>query len=347
MDIFRKNVLLFFGWNAVLIAFLALITFIVDPFCLWHTPWLKGHKYFNDQMMNFGIIRTLLKDPQYDTIIGVSSHFQDVPLERDDHSLNFYISSGSYFDFDYFWDEILKIKTIKNIIYSFELFWADPELNKPYLNKQNLFLRNFRFVFKEFFSKQGTTNLLRWSNRWQQPWFQNAQKNFYKSAKSYKLHQNLEEQIITEEKKASLNIILEKYILPSIKKAAKSGVQVNFVIPPYSAIRFLMSQRSMEYVYLQRLLVEKTANFSNVRVFSFYDCQFVQNLANYYDPHHYSPYIIRYILYSVKNNFHRLSLNNLEGFEKNMVSNLKTFEVKDEYPPMDTFESLLANESNQ
>ena len=347
MDIFRKNVLLFFGWHAVLVVFLTLITFIIDPFCLWHTPWLNNHRYFNDQMMNFGIIRTLLKNPQYDTIIGVSSHFADVPLEKDDHSLNFYISSGNYFDFDYLWDKILKIKTIKNIIYSFELFWADPELNKPYLNKKNLFLRNFRFVFKELVSKEGTTNLLRWSNRWQQSWCQNAQKNFYKDAKNYKLYQNLEKQIITEEKKEALNIIFDKYVLPNIKMAAQNKVQVNFVIPPYSAIRFLMSQRSMEYIYLQRLLVEKTVNFSNVRIFSFYDCNFVKNLANYYDPHHYTPYIIRYILYSVKNNFHCLTLDNLEALEKNMMSWLKEFKAEDKYPPMDTFESLLANENNQ
>lgn len=345
MSNFRKCVLLFLLCHFSLYGGFLVVTYIIDPFCIWHKPWFKNHRFFNDQMMNFGIANTLLKDTKYDTVIGVSSHFKDVPLEKYDRSLNFYVSSGSYLDFEFLLKKVLALKNIKNVVYGFELFWADPNLRKPYLNKNDLVLRNFRFIFKEIFSKKGTTNILRWSNNWNEDVYQKAQKNFCKIAKDYKLYQNLEQQSITNDQKCVFKELIDNYIIPYVKMYQDKIF--HFVIPPYSFIRFLMTERTMEYIYLQRLLVEKLSNFPNVKIYGFYDCNFVQNLANYYDPHHYTPYIIRYILHSIKNNLHRLTIKNLDVYEINLIKNLKTFKVKSSYGVMDKFEDIVNQEANK
>lgn len=349
MNSAKKYTLIFLGLNfsilAILGASISCICYIIDPFCIYHKPWFPGHRYYNNQLMNFGIVNTLLKDSKYDTFIGVSSHFQDSPLIAEDHALNGYISSGSYLDFDFLLPQILKIRTLKNVIYSFELFWADPELRRAYLNRENLFLRSFQFLKDEILRRNGTPNLLRWSNRWQQPWCQMAQENFNKTAKSYKLNQNLSIQKITEQQKEIFSQIIDRHILPHIKKWPHK--HFHFVIPPYSFIRFLTTERTMQYIYLQRLLVEKTSHFKNVKIYSFYDCDFVQNLANYYDPHHYTPYIIRYILYSVKNDLHRLTTQNLENYESRLIKKLENFKVRDQYGPMDKFEDIVEQEKRK
>ena len=75
----KKNILSFLWLNFSVVFILAASIYIVDPFCIYHRPLFFGHRYYNNQLMNFGIVNTLLKDSNYDTVIGVSSHFQDSP----------------------------------------------------------------------------------------------------------------------------------------------------------------------------------------------------------------------------------------------------------------------------
>lgn len=56
------------------------------------------------------------------------------------------------------------------------------------------------------------------------------------------------------------------------------------------------------------------------------------------------PDINRYMLYAIEKNHHRISLQNLDAYEKAMIDNLKKFEVQDSYPKKDTLTDLINNE---
>ncbi|MGX8716843.1 MAG: hypothetical protein ACSW8C_02540 [bacterium] len=302
--------------------------------------------------MNIGIVNTILpNNPEIDTFIGISSHFQDIPLVPSDKAVNGYVSSGSYLDFEWLFDKLLSIDSVKHIVYSLELFWVEPRFQKAFLNTENVLLRSINWSFKTILSylgvkkHEGKNHILGWSYRWGEPSFQKAQRNFWKEAKEIKLFQNFEEQKISEEQKATFGEIIDKHILPHVLKAKNKTF--HFVIPPYSFIRFLETELTLQYVYLQRLLVEKLSNVENVKIYGFYDCDFVQNLANYYDSHHAQPDIVRFYFYCTKRNWHRLTLDNYDNYEKKMLNALKTFKVKDFYPPMDRFINLVKLEEEK
>ena len=247
--------------------------------------------------------------------------------------------------------KLLNTKSIKHIVYSFEPFWVEPRLQGSHLDTKNVFLRSVNWAFKTFFEGFGIKNfggkksLLGWSYRWGDPEFQKLQRSFWKTAKYTKLFQNFEEQKISEEQKATFKKIIDEHILPHVLRA--KNITFHFVIPPYSFIRFLETELTMQYVYMQRLLVEKLSEIDNVKIYGFYDCDFVQNLANYYDSHHAQPDIVKFYFYCTKRDWHRLTLDNYDNYEKKMLNALRNFKVKDVYPPMDRFINLVKKEEEQ
>ena len=302
--------------------------------------------------MNIGIVNTILPNhPEIDTFIGISSHFQDVPLIPSDKSINGYVSGGNYLDFEVLFQKLLSTKSIKHIVYSFEPFWIEPRFQELHLDTQNVFLRSISWSFKTILNYLGIkkcggkNSLFGWSYRWDQPEFQKAQKEFCVKAQQIELFQNFEEQKISEEQKVTFVKIIDEHILPHVLKAKNKTF--HFVIPPYSFIRFLETQLTLQYVYLQRLLVEKLSNIENVKIYGFYDCDFVQNLANYYDSHHAQPDIVRFYFYCTKRNWHRLTLDNYNDYEKKMLDALRKFKVKDTYPPRDCFINLVKLEEER
>lgn len=352
MNIYKFCTLLFVGINIFLAVSIAVLTYVVDPFCIWHMPWFKFHKYYNNQLMNIGLVNNILpNNPQIDTFIGISSHFQDIPLTPADNAINGYVSGGNYLDFEFLFQKLLNTKSIKHIVYSFEPFWVEPRFQGPHLDTKNIFLRSANWAIKTFFEclviKKfgGKNSLLGWSYRWNQPEFQKAQKEFCQNAHKIELFKNFEEQKISEEQKTAFNEIIDKHILSYVLRA--KDITFHFVIPPYSFIRFLETELTMQYIYLQRLLVEKLSEIDNVKIYGFYDCDFVQNLANYYDSHHAQPDIVKFYFYCTKRDWHRLTLDNYDNYEKKMLNALRNFKVKDVYPPMDRFMNLVEKEERQ
>ncbi len=81
MSNYKFCTLFFIGINILVAISIAVLTYTLDPFCIWHMPWFKFHKYYNNQLMNIGLINNILpNNPQIDTFIGINSHFQDIPL---------------------------------------------------------------------------------------------------------------------------------------------------------------------------------------------------------------------------------------------------------------------------
>ena len=69
----------------------------------------------------------------------------------------------------------------------------------------------------------------------------------------------------------------------------------------------------------------------NVHIYGSHDCKFPHNLANYYNESHYQPDVNRYMMFSIKNNLHILTPENIDLYEQQMLENLKNFEIKESY----------------
>ncbi|MCQ2956296.1 MAG: hypothetical protein MJ218_03930 [Opitutales bacterium] len=94
-----------------------------------------------------------------------------------------------------------------------------------------------------------------------------------------------------------------------------------------------------------RHLVTTCADLPNVKIYGWYDCAFVNNLANYFDPAHYHHDINRYMAWCIEHDKHRLTKENYDAYEARCVENLRAFKIQDAYPHRDTFDELVAAEA--
>ena len=79
MSAAKRNLLSFFYLNIIFYASILALCLIVDPFCIFHKPIFKKHKFFgNEVFMNLGQIETFLaKTKNYDSILIGTSHTEN------------------------------------------------------------------------------------------------------------------------------------------------------------------------------------------------------------------------------------------------------------------------------
>ena len=92
---------------------------------------------------------------------------------------------------------------------------------------------------------------------------------------------------------------------------------------------------------------EQIITLPNVKIYGFYNCTFVNNLANYYNSSHYQPDVNRYMLYAIKHDLHRITVENIEKYEQQMLKNLRNFKIQENYPHMDSLEDLIQQNTSR
>ncbi len=120
----------------------------------------------------------------------------------------------------------------------------------------------------------------------------------------------------------------DNFIYPVIKEYCNQSISFDFFFSPFSMLWFgQLSDKEFDFeLYLLRHAIEKTYNCNNVRIFAFYNELWITgDLSNYSDPKHFYGNIHNYIIDSIANNKHRVTLDNIDEFENSMVRNMNDY----------------------
>ncbi|MDR2397047.1 MAG: hypothetical protein LBD69_04310 [Puniceicoccales bacterium] len=317
--------------------------------------------------MNLGQIETFLKEDDYDTVILANSHLANTFSDEckiGKGALKLVVGGGDIIQYKYLLDRVLsKTNRITNIVYGFELWWAElygssPECMDPYKEYKNklsflLAFNNTIYSAKELWLQYvnsdlgyAKTSLNEWMFYWDLPYVQKLQANFCKKVPKITKPSFKSFSSCLQKQASVCYDNIDQYILPFVEQNPKTTFY--FLIIPYSFVQFLAEVNgedcAQKYISYQRYFIKRLSSYHNVRIYGFHTCDFINNLANYHELSHYHPDINRYMLYAIQNNRHRLTMENLEQYEQAMIENLKAFEIKDTYPHMDSLEDIIRQE---
>jgi len=137
--------------------------------------------------------------------------------------------------------------------------------------------------------------------------------NYFETTLAYK--QNLDFRTYMDSKSLDNNLI----------QIIKTHPEVNFtlIIPPYSY--FLQHTIFTKQLAGIELLLRKTIDLSNIKIYGFANEKFIKNLYYYRDKRHYSGEISSYMVHCINEGKEPLSLNNLQQYQKNIIINLNSY----------------------
>ncbi len=372
----KKQVKLFVCLNCIVAILIAGTSYVVDPFYLFHKPiWEKPT--FNSQDRNLGQIETFLKKTDdYDSILIGTSHTMnfignEISKSLDSKgTLKLCLGGGYPVELEAIAQKAFSSKKVKKVLWGFEtIFFTKPAYTPhpqrvfPYFLYTSFFgkytlLINHQILKETIWSLvYHLSNYRLLSNRiletkldkthyyYDTPYIAKQYLQFCSESNLQDIKSKKETfDTFKHQVDSKVFSAIDEHFIPLIENHPETEFYV--LLMPYSCAYFISlgEQEYQDILACQRYLIQHCSKFPNVRFYAFNTCEFTQNLGNYYNQTHYHPDINRYMLYAIEKDCHRLTLSNLDAYEKAMISNLKSFEVKDAYPKKDTLEDLIKNE---
>ncbi|MBD5165276.1 hypothetical protein [Helicobacter sp.] len=142
--------------------------------------------------------------------------------------------------------------------------------------------------------------------------------------------QNLKENFIAED----LNAKIRENITENILKFVKQNQQTRFyfVIPPYSRLNYKLNSRfGGNFLQFQSTLswfVLELEKYPNATLYGFDNLDYADEIANYKDLTHYNIDMNSMQLDAIRENTHRLTQENIEGYLKAMESKIQEYEIE-------------------
>lgn len=362
MNHFKHQVVLFSELIILGFISMAFVSFIVDPFCIFHKPFYKKNVFIPAEVfMDLGMIEMFLKKTDdYDTILVGTSHTENYLANEITDTLNskgtlkLCLSGGHPIELEAIARKAISSGKIKNMVYGFECYGFIVPANTPH--QYRIFPYNiYKYPILFLFDKSSLKNSLKYLNLqkfkyyddlnklyyyWDEDYIQLAHKNFVSEENLVNLKRDFPDyKNFVDNKKFSDFSAIDSHLLPLIRE----NPNINFYIQiiPYSWAWFISFDKIEKFLSIIDYLVQSLASFPNVKIYGFHDLKFVGNLRNYYNDSHYQPEVNRYMLYCIKNDLHRITTDNLENYKINMLKNLQSFEIKDRYEKMDTLDDLI------
>jgi len=373
----KRNLLSFLYLNIIFYVSTLVLCHIVDPFCIFHKPIFKNHRFFaNEVFMNLGQIETFLaKTNDYDSILIGTSHTENFYANDITQALGsagtlkLCLSGGYPIELETITQKAIDTGKVKNVVYGFEIYGFSAPKNTPhsqrvfpynvYKNKY-LSLLNIQIIRNSiklliFYLYSGLNLHFSWSSYpnlnelyyyWHEDYIQKAHKGFINNKNLLNLEKSL-----PDNKNYFIDFDYEDFsaINTHLLPILKNNPNINFHLPiiPYSWTWFDNFEKLNKAFCLQNYLVQQCQSLPNVKIYGFHNCTFVNNLANYYNASHYQPDVNRYMLYAIKHNLHRITAENIEKYKQQMLENLSNFKIQESYPQMDSLEDLIQQNASR
>ena len=348
----KSRILIFSFFGVFIVIFFAFcaVVWYVDPFRLFHQPFMCKNQVYDDMRYN---ARWFIKSGDYDSIILGTSMLANTSAKEAAELLggkfiNISIWGSSLEQRAILMNYALKKKPIKKIIISLDrggLVPVNMKLDNKvsanrfdflYTDNSNIFkvYMNIKFISKIFsFKCEEDANMdmpsswmLKWGDRTKQRF--GGLENWIKTYKDKDMQTTM--QMLSAAAIMALNgyqpqnllntYYLEKYqkdLDNNVLKFAKDYPNTEFVlvIPPYfMAYNSILRFSADGYSALQKELIRYVLNqkLSNIKLYAYDYLDFTYDVGNYMDLGHYSPEINSKILQMLSKKEGELNLSNLD-----------------------------------
>lgn len=345
---FKKAVLAYFGAFLFLIVFVPSVFYVSDPYSLFHRPWFhKGEMYKNLRIQDYGLI----KFEQFDSIIMGTSMLENTSAVEASEKIggtyaNLSVTGGSFYEKFLILQFALKTKKISSVILSLDYHFGEtkairnsfhPELYagkisgkiKTYLTGKAVLCTLLRK--KCDFIKRTLDRPKAWMNETEHArrfggfdnWLKYRKEDKQIQATLYEMTQdnNDHKQAYKEYQK-----VIDNEILPLFENTETS---FSLIIPPYSVFWWVKRKNELkEMMRPYEYLVEKTQNSPNVKIYWFYDDDYVFDISQYKDLPHYHQSVNSLQLDAIRDGTHILDMNNYKQKIAGFIKRVRAFDTE-------------------
>jgi hypothetical protein len=366
---FKKHTKRFLLINASVVTLLTIALGVYDPLHIFHKSWITGEsRLHNDMRMQAaGAINNYDFDS---VIVGTSMMKGTSAIQASEKLgakfANLSIDGSSTMERKYIIEYALRNKDIRNIIISFDT-GLDQNLktNKRFPIEKYSFLYDDKFFndVKAYWNDKYIVCLVKWSRagacvgesrELQRPreWFDKVYKRnvkisglenwvHAKGGRGKSINSRVKRHIKSPIKsKASYDEKLKltgEIIDDSLFSLIKENEEVSFhvVFPPYSRFLYVLWKNKNPYKYqlyleTMRYLVVKGAKYKNLKVYSFDDMAYLDDLNNYRDMRHYNTDMNVAMLDSIKEQKGIIRIDNVDAFIETIDKKNASYKLDEE-----------------
>jgi len=351
------------------------LIFLYDPLQIFHKPFLRKSTFHsNMREQAAGIINNY----KFDSILLGTSMLQNTSAEEasqklNENFVNLSIAGSDFYERAYVLKYALKKHNIKTVIYSLDAnaYFQQRTGQKTTIETfKKLYDNNIFNNFTIYLNTKYIKCLLTLSTNskcigdatnlnYPGKWFDN-----YRDYIRFGGIKNWFNISLKEEELNSLNTIVTtinnnktytsnttksaiKYINNNIISIVKENKNTKFILffPPYSRLQYaLWAQKDINKFNIHKniitYLVEKSSDLNNLKIYAFGKEDFLDNLENYIDLHHYHKNFNSLMLNSFKSQSALLTKANLEEYLSTITNKSLTYDI---YTPAKNIKYYLNN----
>lgn len=327
------------------------VLYVSDPYMLFHKHWFHhAQMYGNFRIQNYGLI----KYGKFDGIILGSSMLENTSADEastklGDNFANISVSGVSPYERYKMLDFALNTRKIKHIIFSLDYkFHQDriigetfiPELYSMFSIRGKIKVYSTDKALVCVFKNEGC-DFIQFGLDRPRAWFRNNRHSrrfggFENWVKYYKTDNQIKDafkELKSERSNFSHSYarykeVIDNEIMPLFKH---TETEFSVIVPPYSILwwgkrKASLPQMFEPYVYL----IKQTAQYDNVRIYWFYDEDFVSDISKYKDLTHYHQAINFQMLNAIQNHTNIIDIGNYKQKLQNFEDRINSFDI-DEY----------------
>ena len=332
-----------------LIFALLMVIYVSDPYMLFHKHWFHHNKInYNMRIQDYGLV----KYGKFDGIILGTSMLENTSAAEAGSKLNvnfanLSISGSSYFERFKVLNTALKSRPFKHVIfsldYTFSLYHTTNETFDPALYSGNSIIGKINIYSTDkalrciFLNKK--CDFTNYNLDRPKAWYNNnfharrfgGFENWLKYAKEDHQIKDAFEQLRAMDTDYTANAkfykqIIDEEVLPLLKYP---NTTFSVIIPPYSALYWAKRKNFLPALLKPyQYLLEKTAQMPNVKIYWFYDEDYIFDITQYKDLTHYHYAINSLQLDAIKNGTHILTLDNCKEKFENFIQKINDFDLQ-------------------
>lgn len=340
-----KHHIIFFLFSIFFALFIGgIIAYCIDPYHLFHeTPWNRN-RWLKERafVVNRGQIKELLyRKNQYDGILVGNSLIDNFHLLDFDKNfegkkwIKLEVLAATLDVQALLIQESLKSQKVKNVVLILSTAWFYASKTKDFSGRwfmyyRPLMMKNALYFMFDSFVQCRERPFEKAYHHAKMQFIADFPTQIYADYRQYELKED--EHCIFK---------FNSLLLPLIQDNAK--VQFRLILyPMVFESRCSILETFNQYFPLLRYLC--SLNLPNVQLYAFHDMSFVKHHKNTFDGLHYHEGINKFIVYCMKHKLHKITMENYEHYQKQVIKNIHSFSPEDLKMDRDSYDQLVAEE---